>query len=326
MQAAPYALRVLGSALARREVVGHEKVQRLYAHADPAVRPELPAFLSAFRYPFDLKRHAEANSGSTAGYTGPVGLAAVNFDIDRPNLDDALRDARRLTARVAERWSLDSAELVVSFSGSKGFHVSVPTDGIDPAPDNHTIARHVAETIANEVGVTIDQSVYLATQLWRAPNSRHSKTGLYKIRVDADDLLHASVDAIQRRAVEPIPYDPPTPSTSPALLVDWSESARVVRGSAAARAERLPEVATGGKINTSTWSLIHEGAGQGDRHRLLFSAAANLAEIGNLDDLVVALLTPVGLDTGLPPREVARQIECGIRHVRQRHSNEKGNP
>jgi hypothetical protein len=322
---APYALRVLGSASGRRDIVGFDKAYCLYALADPAARPELPAFLSAFRYPPDIKSHAEGHGGSTAGYAGPIGLAAVNWDIDRASLDDAVRYARRLVARVAERWSLGADDLVVAFSGSKGFHISVPTAGIDPAPDNHTIARHLAEKIAREVGITIDESVYLPTQLWRAPNSKHPKTGLYKVRVDADDLLYVSADAVRRLGVEPIPFDWPPAVARPAILGEWSESARVVRGAAAERAERRPAV-TGGKINALTWSFLTEGAGQGDRHRLLFSAAANLAEFATLDDLVVALLTPVGLDTGLPPREVARQIECGIRHARERHTHDEDNP
>jgi hypothetical protein len=322
---APYALRVLGSASGRREIVSYRKVLNLYASADPAVRPDLPAFLSAFPYPIDIKQHAEAHGGSTAGYDGPIGLAALNWDLDRTNLDDAIRDARRLSARLADRWALDADDLVVAFSGSRGFHVSIPTTGIDPAPDNHAIARHLAVTIAGEIGITIDESVYLPTQLWRAVNSRHPKTQLYKVRIDADDLLRATADAIRRRAVEPIAFDLPTPSASPAILADWSEAARVVRSAVAERSERRSTATTGSKINALTWSFLREGAGQGDRHRLLFSAAANLAEIGNLDDLIVALLTPVGLDTGLTPREVARQIECGIRHVRQRHTTEEGN-
>lgn len=323
MHTTPYGLRVLGSASGRREVVSFDKATRLYAAADPAVHPELPAFLSAFRYPIDLKRHAEA-TGGTAGYSGPIGVDAVNFDIDRVNLDDAVRDARRLVARLAERWSLDADDLVVAFSGSKGFHVSIPTTGINPSPDNHTTARLLASTIAGEVGITIDESVYLPTQLWRAPNTKHPRSGLYKIRIDADDLLYASVDAIHRRAVEPIPYDPPSPSTNAAILAEWSRAAAVIRLETERRAERRHDpagTATARKINALTWSFIREGADQGERHRLLFSAAANLTEFTTLDDLIVALLTPVGLDTGLPPRDVARQIECGIQHAR-RHTEE----
>ena len=235
---APLALRVLGSASGRREIVSFAKAQRLYANADPAVRPELPAFLSAFRYPLDLKRHVDS-TGATAGYAGPIGLAAVNWDLDRPVLDDAVRDARRLVAHVADRWSLDADDLVVAFSGSKGFHLSVPTDGIDPAPDNHAIARQLAVTIAGEVGITIDESVYLRTQLWRAPNSRHPRTGLHKVCVDADDLLYATAAAVLRRAVEPIPYDPPPPSAPPRC----SPTGRRRRGSSAGLPPTVPSVA-----------------------------------------------------------------------------------
>jgi hypothetical protein len=71
-------------------------------------------------------------------------------------------------------------------------------------------------------------------------------------------------------------------------------------------------------VNALTRQLIVEPAAVevGDRHRRLFSAAANLAELDR-DDLIVALLTEPGLDTGLPPREVERQIRTGIAHARR---------
>lgn len=50
----------------------------------------------------------------------------------------------------------------------------------------------------------------------------------------------------------------------------------------------------------------------GDRHRLLFSAAANLAEFGCPPALAHELLTESALDSGLPPKEVRRQIDCGL--------------
>jgi hypothetical protein len=57
----------------------------------------------------------------------------------------------------------------------------------------------------------------------------------------------------------------------------------------------------------------------------LYSAAANLAEFGTLDELIIELLTPPGLDTGLPPRDVARQIQCGLKDSRS-HQSEGGAP
>jgi len=47
---------------------------------------------------------------------------------------------------------------------------------------------------------------------------------------------------------------------------------------------------------------------------LLFSAAANLAELGCPPALAHELLTEAGRDAGLSPSEVRRQIDCGLRH------------
>ena len=62
------------------------------------------------------------------------------------------------------------------------------------------------------------------------------------------------------------------------------------------------------------------GAGAGDRHRLLFSAAANLGESGCPVELAHELLREAALDSGLSPSETKRQIDCGLKH------SQKGNP
>lgn len=319
---APFGLRALGAASSRREVVSFERATRLYATADSGVHVAIPAFLSAFRYPQAICSHTRT-TGSTAGYSGPIGIDAINFDIDRPILDEAIRDARRLTAFLTARWQLDDGEILVAFSGSKGFHVSIRTAGISPAPDNHRVARCLASEVAGLAGVAIDVGVYLPTQLWRAWNTRHPKTGLHKVRIDADDLLHLSADAVKRLAANPLPFDLPSHVVHPAILSEWSIIANRVRVDDERKlGERRSASVGSSKINPLTWAFIHEGATEGERHRLLFSAAANLAEFGDLDELIKAILTRPGLDTGLPEREVARQIECGIKYARTSISGE----
>jgi hypothetical protein len=71
-------------------------------------------------------------------------------------------------------------------------------------------------------------------------------------------------------------------------------------------------------LNRSTLEIIRDGStlATGDRHRLILSAAANLGEFGCPDELALALLMEPGLDSGLPPKEVRRQIECGLAHGR----------
>jgi hypothetical protein len=318
MTPAPLAFRVVGGADNRREIVSYRKAPFAYAHADPAVQPELPAFLSAFAFPKAFKVHFET-TGSTAGYTGPVGVPSLNFDIDRTDLDAAIRDARRLTAYLADHYATD---LVVSFSGSKGFHVSVPTPRfIEPAPDNPRIAKALAHRLAREVGIGIDEGVYDSVRLWRSANSRHGKTGYHKVRIDLDDLLYIEPDCVRRLAVEPVAYDPPDPPSPPSRLVaDWNAMAKEVRQQAGERQARRRTANGVGRLNPLTRRLIADPTSLqvGERHSVLFSAAANLAEFATLDDLIVGILTGPALDTGLPPAEVARQIRCGIEHARGR--------
>lgn len=66
------------------------------------------------------------------------------------------------------------------------------------------------------------------------------------------------------------------------------------------------------RLNALTLAFIKEGALTGDRHRLLYSAACNLAEFGCPADLAFALLTGPARDSGLTPSDVRRQINCGL--------------
>ena len=67
-------------------------------------------------------------------------------------------------------------------------------------------------------------------------------------------------------------------------------------------------------MNRATFDFIREGATTGDRHRALFATAANLAEFDCPPLLAHELLTEGGLNCGLSPSEVRRQIDCGLGH------------
>ncbi|WP_165249235.1 hypothetical protein [Paludisphaera soli] len=316
MTTAPIGFRVVGATENRREVVSYRKAMLAYCHADPAVQPALPAFLSAFAFPVAFRDHVAA-TGSTRAYAGPVGVPALNFDLDRTDPAAALSDARRLSYYLADRYACD---IVVAFSGGKGYHVSVPTGGfIAPSPAAHRVAGALAVRLAGEVGVDIDTGFYDAVRLWRAPNSRHSRSGLHKVRLDLDDLLYLDPAGVRRLAVDPIPYDPPFAQAPPLRLVDdWREAARQVDRDDQARCERHAGAPRGGRINPSTRLLLTDptAVAVGERHKVVFSAAADLAGFGTVEALVAALVTDPALDTGLPPGEVARQIACGIHHGR----------
>jgi hypothetical protein len=77
-------------------------------------------------------------------------------------------------------------------------------------------------------------------------------------------------------------------------------------------------------LNRGTLDFICNGAAQGQRSSRLFCAAANLGEFDCPIELAHALLSESGLDSGLPPREVRQQIDCGLDHARQRVGSDHG--
>lgn len=321
----PYGFRIKGDARGERRLVDWRLAFASYASCDPKADPRSEAYLSAFTYGDEFREHLTAN-GTTKGYSGPCGGDWVWFDIDREtNLDAATGDARRLCAGLVDAYGIDGDELLIFFSGSKGFHAGLPTAVFsvpEPSLMFHRIARQFAESIAERLQVTIDRGVYDRVRIFRAPNSRHAKTGLYKRRLSFEELLHLRADRIVALAENPEPFDiPEPPLTRPQAVFDWSEVSKAVHRQQTAVRERR-EASGGATLNRLTLEFIRDGAlpgGTGNdaaqgvgRHRLLFSAAANLAEFGCGFDLAYALLSEAALDSGLPPSEVRRQIECGL--------------
>ncbi len=204
----PYGFRVLGSASGERRLIMHPRAYRAYCRGDPAARPEITAYLSVFTFGEEFRRQLET-TGSVRGYSGPVGVTGIHWDIDREgDLEGALRDVRRLAAHLQDAFHREPHEVRVGFSGDKGFHVEMPLEGIEPGPLANLVCRQFAVEIADRIGIGIDEGTYDKTRLWRAWNSRHQKTALHKIPIDSNDLLYLSIDWIVEHAREPIPFEP----------------------------------------------------------------------------------------------------------------------
>ncbi len=232
------------------------------------------------------------------GFDGPCWAPWLWFDIDRAdNLDAALTDTRRLAAFAAERFALDGDGLLLFYSGSKGFHIGLPTSLWQPSPSTifHRVCRQFAESIAERVGVTIDAGVYDRVRAFRAPNSKHPKTGLHKRRLSFDELVGLNLDGIRCLAERPEPFDVPAPvGKSDQAAADWQAAEQWVREQGEVKAQRRAAGNGMPTLNRLTMEFIRDGAVEGDRHRLLFSAAANLAEYGCPPALAHALLTEAG--------------------------------
>jgi hypothetical protein len=322
-----FAFRILGPTWERRRLVDAGAAFQGYASCDPRAETDREAYLSAFCYGDDFRRRADASGFvDTKDFTGPCWSPWLWLDIDRAgDLGGALMDARRLTAFSLDRFrTLDDEDLLLFFSGSKGFHVSLPTAlwEPEPSPAFHRVSRRLAECIADAAGVAIDAGVYDKVRAFRAPNSRHPGTGRYKRRLSHDELMRLPIDRIAQLAEQPEPFDiPAPPARDRQAAADWLDAERRVRQQAEGKAQRRVAGDGAPTLNRLTLEFIRAGAEEGDRHRLLFSAAANLAEFGCPPALAHALLTESALDSGLPPKEVHRQIECGLNAVKGEDSS-----
>lgn len=309
-----FGYRIVGPCDRERKIVNYDRAFAAYAACDDQAQCHTEGFLSPFQYDQEIQTRIDDGIGrlDVRGFNGRCWSRFVWFDIDREgDIDAATTDARRLALSLVDRYQLDESELLVFFSGSKGFHVGLPTSLFDPAPavTFNASVRKLAEGLAASVGCSIDTCIYGKVQPLRAPNSKHGKTGRHKRFVMFDELLHLRPGAIVANATEPIEFDlPNAPKIDQRAVEDWRATCDRVNRQAEA-VKTISKHRT--DLNCSTFDAI-AGDAESPRRTAVYSAAANLAEFGCSLRLALVLLTPGGLDCGLPPADVRRAIENGI--------------
>jgi hypothetical protein len=311
----PFGFRVLGPATAERQLVDANAAFAAYASCDDRAQVKREAYFSAFQFGPDFSKYLK-DLGTVKGFDGTCWARWIWFDVDRQNLEIALTDSRKLVRCIMERYPAEGAAPLVFFSGSKGFHVGIPTALWAPEPSVtfHKAAKQFASNIAAEAGVVIDPAIYDKVRLFRAPNSRHAKTGWHKRLLKPDELLLLPFDDIVHLAESPAPFTvADSIGHSDQAAADWASALATAQQQVEAINRRRAECTP--TLNRTTLDFIVKGAETGDRHRMLFSAAANLAEFACPSALAHALLTDQGLDCGLSPSEVKRQIDCGLGNV-----------
>jgi hypothetical protein len=324
----PVGHRVVGDKWARRRLVNWRAALAAYAACDPRAELDREAFLTHFHFPADPFRSHCGGEGSEKGYNGPCGADWLFWDIDRPDdLPAALCDARRLCGTILDRHrELDDNDPLIFLSGGKGLHVGIPmTWHPEPSPSFHAVARRFCLDLAEAAGVEADPSIYSKCRLFRAPNSRHAKTGLYKRRLTLDELTHLKPEAVVELARHPEWFDLPAgPVTFTSAADAWARASqaverRVVERRGFAGRERLSAFAR---------RFIRDAElDPTQREVSTFRVAAELGELTlahGVETLVLALLEEPALDSGLTPGEVKHAIESGLAHARRQREEGAG--
>lgn len=248
--------------------------------------------------------------GTVAGYLGPAYMHSFPLDIDADNLQKALKDLRNILAML-EYNGVPVEMLRIYFSGRKGFHLVIPNSLIGSEPGDYVsrAMRIFAEKLFT--GFAYDTTIYNHVRLFRAANTRHGKTGLYKVPLTLEEAKTCTVDQILELAQKPrnIRY-PVAKETNPFLQNMWQEAVKL--------ANKHLDVQTYKGVHIPALtdhycyrSIFENGAEEGLRNSTLLRAAFILRKAGLPYEQAMEMLQQWNeekLKPPLPTKEVENTV------------------
>lgn len=143
-----------------------------------------------------------ANTGSVQKYRGEGKLNYFPVDIDSTDLNASLEALRNFIEKLNLN-DVPTMYLRYYFSGSKGFHVMIPNTMIGTEP-SESISRYMKKMgsilLDDEL---FDSTIYTHVRLFRLPNTKHQKSGLYKVPLTYNEVMMKSLSQIKEMAAEP---------------------------------------------------------------------------------------------------------------------------
>lgn len=174
------------------------------------------AFTSMYFYSDDLLSYMEknlnGNKPSVSGYDGKVYSNYLFFDIDSHDLEKSQKVSQDLVSFLYDKWRIPETGVTVSFSGNKGFHLGLGNcvfGEIKPDKSLNQVYAEIRKELPELARIKdkdcVDQAISDRTRLWRLVNTKHQKTGLYKIPLKPDELFNLSVSETRGKAKSPQP-------------------------------------------------------------------------------------------------------------------------
>ncbi len=165
-------------------------------------------YQSYFQHSNQLEEYAKGQKTFTVkGYKGTVYTNRLLADIDvKDDLQKALEVTRSIIANLCNTHHISPASLECKFSGSKGFHLSIPADlfgGFEPSDKLPALHKEIITTLCRGYEEYIDTSIYHTVSLIRIENTINSKTGLFSIPLTIDEINSLSIEEIKELAKQP---------------------------------------------------------------------------------------------------------------------------
>jgi len=255
------------------------------------------------------------NGTGMAGYTGGVKAEFVHWDFDSSsNPEKAYNDAKELMERLVHIYDVEIERIRIYFSGNKGFHVLMisPEFALLQGRKNLPSLIKVFANKCAERLETADTAVYDITRIWRIPNTKHSKTGLYKIPI----LPSWTFPQVKEKAQQPQKVN-----FLPIEEFDQNKAIQVeIKSIWSSKKEEKPSSFhfTGGNLIEG----ISSGFKEGERNNAMFSLGRMLNKKGIDIHMIDAILRMVNEKSGLEEREIQSIIRSVEKHPTDFESRE----
>lgn len=242
-------------------------------------------------------------TGSVKGYAGPHIAEEIVFDFDGREIEVVRDEVVRFLDHLEVEYGVPKPCVDVTFSGNKGFHVSIPiplAGDVAPSPDFWRIYKAVANDLAAGFKY-VDPAIYEIRRLIRMTNTINSKSGLYKVPLTTDEVEALTVDEIRglaaaRRDVGLVKNTPcPVIPALQSLIQKW-------------RGHNWDKPSTALTTAKDEWQSLLHGVAQGSRN----SSAVRLVGVfiaRRFEQSEVLELMRMWNQSNSPPLEEAELVE-----------------
>lgn len=201
----------------------------------------------------------------------------LTFDFDsKDNIQLAKNDVLALYKNFNTH-KINPEMTEIYFSGNKGYHIILNLSK-DISPEK---AEQLAINVFGKDLKTLDLGVYNASRIFRLPNTKNEKSGLYKTQLTYDQFTKFTLKDIKEYAKKPNGYKPgPTIDLNPELLKEEKKEAKIEVIKKEFNIKNIDWTKKPRHWKDYRWALAQGYFTSGNRHNALMILAATCRGLG----------------------------------------------
>jgi hypothetical protein len=249
----------------------------------------------------------------------------MDFDNEQ-NPDKARKEAVATVKKLITDYDIPESNIAIAFSGMKGVSLTVNSDIFNAETLDYLplVWKNMVQELAKKLKLqTADLSIYERRRLWRLLNSKHQKTGLYKIPLTLTELEKLTIDEIKELALKPrdpfIKSEAQRIPKAEKLFLEHKEKVEAWINERK-KAFDAPELKTQTIDPPCIKHLLETGANKGERNNVTFQLALYYASkgLGNEEIQTRCLQFSLKSDDPLTEKEVCIIVNSAVKGIQEK--------